>query len=88
MKYKVYYNDNVNEPVLLGGASSFNEAKKMADREAHGYDRVADGDNVDVFSIASTARIEVYEGDIATIIDDEPQMNDAVYVTEYFYIEY
>lgn len=70
----------------MGVKSSLNEAKKMADKEASGYDRVADGDNVDVFASATTARIEVYEGDIATIIDDEPHLNDAVYTTEYFYI--
>ena len=85
MTYKIYYNDNVNEPVLLGGASSLDEARKRADKEASGYDKVADGDNVDVFGSASTARIEVYEGDMATIVDDEPQMNDAVYSTSYFY---
>lgn len=85
MTYKIYYNDNVNEPVLLGGASSLDEARKRADKEASGYDKVAYGDNVDVFGSASTARIEVYEGDMATIVDDEPQMNDAVYSTSYFY---
>ena len=87
MIYKIYYNDNVNEPALLGGASSLNEAKKMADKEASEYDRVTDGDNADVFSSALTARIEAYEGDISTIIDDEPHLNDAVYTTEYFYID-
>lgn len=85
MTYKIYYNDNVNEPVLLGGASSLDEARKRADKEASCYDKVADCDNVDVFGSASTARIEVYEGDMATIVDDEPQMNDAVYSTSYFY---
>ena len=29
----------------------------------------------------------IYEGDIVTIVDEEPQMNDAVYVTEYFYVK-
>ena len=85
--YKVYYNDNVNAPALLGSASSIDEAKEMADRESAGHNRVDDGDNVDVFNSASTARIEVYEGDIVTIVDEEPQMNDAVYVTEYFYVK-
>ena len=85
--YKVYYNDNVNGPVLLGVSASIDEAKAMADREASGHDRVEDRDNVDVPSSASTARIEVYEGGIVTIVDDEPQLNDAVYVTRYFYVE-
>lgn len=85
--YKVYYNDNVNGPVLLGVSASIDEAKAMADREASGHDRVEDGDNVDVPSSASTARIEVYEGGIVTIVDDEPQLNEAVYVTGYFYVE-
>ena len=30
---------------------------------------------------------KVSEGDIITIVDDEPQLNDAVYVTGYFYVE-
>ena len=34
MTFKIYYNDNVNEPALLGVKSSLNEAKKMADKEA------------------------------------------------------
>lgn len=85
MTYKIYYNDNVNDPVLLGCASSLDEARKMADKEASGYEKVADGDNVDVFGSASTARMEVYDGDIVTIVDDEPKINDAVYSTRYFY---
>lgn len=85
--YKVYYNDNVNGPVLLGVSASIDEAKAMADREASGHDCVEEGDNVDVFSSASTARIEVYEGDIVTIMNDEPQLNDYVYATGYFYVE-
>ena len=40
---------------------------------------------MDVFATAYTARIKVYEGDIATIVDDEPQMNDVAYATGYFY---
>ena len=86
MAYKIYYNDNVNEPVLLDVTSSLNEAKKMADEEAGEYDRVIEGDNVDVFASASTARIEVYEGEMMTIVGDEPHLNNAVYTTEYFYI--
>lgn len=86
MAYKIYYNDNVNEPVLLGVTSSLNEAKKMANKEADGYDKVIECDNVDVFASASTARIEVYEGEMMTIVGDEPHLNNAVYTTEYFYI--
>lgn len=86
MAYKIYYNDNVNDPTLLGVTSSLNDAKKMADEEAGGYDRVTEGDNVDVFASASTARIEVYDGDMFTILDNEPHLNEAVYTTEYFYI--
>ena len=85
--YKVYYNDNVNGPVLLGVSASIDEAKAMADKEASGHNCVEEGDNVDVFSSASTARIEVYEGDIVTIVNDEPQLNDYVYATGYFYVE-
>ncbi len=83
--YKIYYVDNVNEPALLCSASNLDEAKAMADNEAAGYDRVEDGDNADIFASASTARIEVYEGDMVTIVDDEPELNDVVYATEYFY---
>lgn len=84
--YNVYYNDNVNEPVLLGTAYTLPEAQEIAKREAIGHGRVLEGDNVDVFASASTARIEVYEGEMVTIVDDEPQLNDAVYATPYFYV--
>lgn len=84
--YKIYYVDNVNEPALLGSASNLDEAKAVADEEASGYDRVLEGDNIDVFASASTARIEVYEGEMVTIVDDGPRLNDAAYVTPYFYV--
>lgn len=85
--YKIYYVDNVNEPALLGSASNLDEAKAVADEEASGYDRVLEGDNIDVSASASTARIEVYEGEMVTIVDDEPQLNDMVYATPYFFIK-
>ena len=42
--YSIYYNDNVNEPAMLGSAATLDEAKAIAEREAEGYEPVHDGD--------------------------------------------
>lgn len=85
-RYAIYYNDHVNEPVILDRFDSLTDAKCFADNEVEGHAMVEEDDNVDIFGNASTARIEVYDGDMFTILDNEPHLNEAVYTTEYFYI--
>ena len=83
-KFKVYFNDNVNEMVLLQTFTNLSTAKTYSKKQIGKL--VLDSDNVDVFADASTARIEVYQGDVLSILGGDPVMNEPVFATPYFYI--
>lgn len=85
VEYNVFYNDNVNEPALLGTFANTDLAIKFANSQVDGKEKVRPGDNIDVDANARTARIEVYEGNKVVIINGEPELREPVYVTEYFY---
>ncbi len=84
--YKVYFNDNVNEPTLMGEYDNLDEAITFADTFVKSDNLVQDTDNVDVHATASTARIEVYEGDMIKEADVEAELQEPTHVTAYFYV--
>lgn len=82
-EFKVYYNDNVNEPALLGRSLTLDGAIAIANENVGKTKAV----NVDVHGNARTARIEVYQDDMITIVNDEANLNEPIYATDYFYID-
>lgn len=85
VEYKVFYNDNVNEPALLDKFANTESAILFANSQVEGKEKVESGDNINVHANAGTARIEVYEGDKIVIVNGEPELREPVYTTEYFY---
>lgn len=84
--YKVYYNDQVNEPTLINEESTIEKAIEKANSHV-GSEIVRKEDNTDVQSRANTARIEVYEDDMIVFNNDEAELQDPVYTTDFFYVE-
>lgn len=91
--YSVYYTDNVNElnaESPLATFATLEDAEKYADEYANARTLVdiERECSEDVFDSAKVAHCEVYVGGIMMMgEDDEPEMAEPVYVTQWFYAD-
>ncbi len=79
-KYKVYYNDGVNEMAKLGEFDALQQAYEFIQSEIKEKELV-NGCSEEVFSSAKVAHYELYIGE--PIVGGE--MKDYIYSSPYFY---
>lgn len=86
-KYKVYYNDGVNEIIEMYAADTLDECKQWISEQLGKKEPVGDYEQRSDFglSFADTFFYEVYDRPIVDVVDDEDIFNDPVYTSNYYY---
>lgn len=87
--YNIYFDDGVNEPSLIKQADSIGIAVEYAKTFASEHTLVDDDHpcSDDVLNSSKVASIEVYDGEIITMVEGEAKLAEPLYTTPYFYVE-
>ena len=88
-KFNVYFNDEVNCPVVVFSADTLKECKDWIKDELKCKTPVNDEYPCtdDVMYSSRTFYYEVYEGDIIVEVDGEPVFNNCCYYSNYYYTD-
>ena len=86
-KFKVYFNDDVNCPVIVFEADTLAECKNWIEEDLKGKTPVNDEFpcTEDVMRSSRTFSYEVYEGEITGEEDGESIYEDFCYTCDYYY---
>lgn len=86
--FNVYFNDDVNCPVIVFNADSLAECKNYIEEQLEGKTPVNDEYPCtdDVMRSSRTFCYEVYEGEMVVEEDGDAVFNDCCYSSDFYYI--
>lgn len=88
-KFNVYFNDEVNEPVVVFSADTLKECKGWIKEQLKGKTPINDEYPCtdDVMRSSRTFVYEVYKGGMIVEDDGEAEFNECLYYSDYHYTD-